>query len=135
MSSVVSSLSIHVILSRHKCLIKKNLTFSFELASCLLSLAVERKVPDPTGKEYRSHAGDELFRQMATQAPFNKLDPRVASFFKEYLIHEKAIRFQNRLVINTTFPPIPAALLPTWRKTSTPWETSRNDASFPSHWR
>jgi hypothetical protein len=52
--------------------------------------------------------GDELFRQMATQAPFNKLDPRVASFFKEYLTHEKAIRFQNRLVINTHFPPYPS---------------------------
>jgi len=52
--------------------------------------------------------GDDLFRQMATQAPFNKLHPQVAAFFKNYLAHEKAVRFNGRYVINTHFPPYPS---------------------------
>ncbi len=52
--------------------------------------------------------GDDLFRQMATQAPFNKMHPQVATFFKDYLAHEKAVRFNGRYVINTHFPPYPS---------------------------
>lgn len=52
--------------------------------------------------------GDELFAQMATRPPFTKLHPRVAAFFKDYLSSEKAVRFGERHVINTNFPPVPS---------------------------
>jgi MoaA/NifB/PqqE/SkfB family radical SAM enzyme/protein-L-isoaspartate O-methyltransferase len=52
--------------------------------------------------------GDELFAQIALRPPFTKLHPRVAAFFKDYLSREKAVRFGERFVINTNFPPYPS---------------------------
>ncbi|MCX7049237.1 MAG: radical SAM protein [Candidatus Sumerlaeota bacterium] len=52
--------------------------------------------------------GAEFFQQMAGKPPFSKMHPKVAAFFREYLAHEKAIRFQGRTVINTHFPPYPS---------------------------
>ncbi len=52
--------------------------------------------------------GDELFRQMGSRAPFNRLHPRMAEFFKDYLAHEKVVRFGDRYVVNTQFPPYPS---------------------------
>ena len=52
--------------------------------------------------------GDIFFRQLSARPPFNKLTPQVASFFKDYLAHEKVISFGERQVINTNFPPFPS---------------------------
>ncbi len=52
--------------------------------------------------------GDEFFARIATRPPFTKLHPSVAAFLKEYLSHEKAIRFGDRWVVNTHFPPYPS---------------------------
>jgi len=52
--------------------------------------------------------GDELFAQISTRPPFTKLHPKVAAFFKGYLGGEKAVRFGERFVINTNFPPYPS---------------------------
>ena len=51
--------------------------------------------------------GDEFFTKVASRPPFTYLHPAVASFFKEYLSHEKAMEFQGRYVVNTHFPPFP----------------------------
>ena len=53
--------------------------------------------------------GDEFFVQISTRPPFTKLHPKVAAFFKDYLAHEKVIRFGERFVVNTNFPPYPSA--------------------------
>ena len=52
--------------------------------------------------------GDEFFARIATRPPFTKLHPSVAAFLKEYLSHEKAVRFGDRWVVNTHFPPYPS---------------------------
>ncbi|MDD5628942.1 MAG: radical SAM protein [Elusimicrobia bacterium] len=52
--------------------------------------------------------GDEFFQAVAVKPPFNKLHPRVASFFKDYLAREKVVRFGDRFVVNTNFPPFPS---------------------------
>jgi MoaA/NifB/PqqE/SkfB family radical SAM enzyme/protein-L-isoaspartate O-methyltransferase len=52
--------------------------------------------------------GDELFAQISTRPPFTKLHPKVAAFFKGYLAGEKAVRFGERFVVNTNFPPYPS---------------------------
>ena len=51
--------------------------------------------------------GDEFFREAARRAPFSKMHPKMASFFKEYLAREKVIRFNGQFVVNTHFPPYP----------------------------
>jgi len=53
--------------------------------------------------------GTEFFQEAAKRPPFSKLHPRVAEFFKDYLAHEKAIRFGDRFVMNTHFPPYPSS--------------------------
>jgi MoaA/NifB/PqqE/SkfB family radical SAM enzyme/SAM-dependent methyltransferase len=52
--------------------------------------------------------GDEFFKMMARTPPFSRLHPRVAQFFKEYLAHEKVVKFGDRFVLNTSFPPYPS---------------------------
>lgn len=52
--------------------------------------------------------GDEFFRQAAGEAPFSKLHPGIAAFFKDYLANEKVVRFNDRYVVNTHFPPYPS---------------------------
>lgn len=51
--------------------------------------------------------GDEFFRLIANRPSFTRMHPRVAAFFKEYLSNEKVIRFGDRYVLNTHFPPYP----------------------------
>ncbi len=53
--------------------------------------------------------GDRFFVEIAKQPPFTKLHPEVAAFFKEYLAGEKVVRFDQRFVVNTNFPPYPGA--------------------------
>ena len=52
--------------------------------------------------------GDEFFVQVSKRPPFTKLHPKVAGFFKEYLAKEKVVRFGDRFVVNTHFPPFPS---------------------------
>ncbi len=52
--------------------------------------------------------GDQFFGRIAKQPPFTKLHPDVAEFFKGYLSGEKVVRFGDRLVVNTQFPPFPS---------------------------
>lgn len=51
--------------------------------------------------------GDEFLRACAGRAPFSKMHPEMMAFFKAYLAHEKVIRFGDRYVLNTHFPPYP----------------------------
>ena len=53
--------------------------------------------------------GDEFFRQVANRRPFSRLHPRVAVFFKEYLANEKIVKFDDKYILNTHFPPYPSA--------------------------
>jgi MoaA/NifB/PqqE/SkfB family radical SAM enzyme/SAM-dependent methyltransferase len=52
--------------------------------------------------------GDEFFTKVAHQPPFSRLHPKLAAFFKDYLAAEKVIRFGDRFVLNTHFPPYPS---------------------------
>ncbi len=52
--------------------------------------------------------GDQFFRQMAGRPPFSKLHPKMAAFFNDYLAGEKVVRFGDRHVFNTHFPPYPS---------------------------
>lgn len=52
--------------------------------------------------------GDELFRRLAVREPFTGMHPSVGAFFRDYLAGEKAVRFGDRFVINTHFPPFPS---------------------------
>jgi MoaA/NifB/PqqE/SkfB family radical SAM enzyme/SAM-dependent methyltransferase len=52
--------------------------------------------------------GDDFFVQVSQRPPFSKLHPKLAAFFKDYLSREKIIRFGDRLVLNTHFPPYPS---------------------------
>ena len=51
--------------------------------------------------------GTDFFKQVADKPPFSGLHPEIAAFFKSYLSNEKVIRFKDRLVLNTHFPPYP----------------------------
>jgi len=51
--------------------------------------------------------GADLFARMAVRPPFSKMHPTVAQFFKDYLVNEKVVRFGDKYVINTHFPPYP----------------------------
>ena len=52
--------------------------------------------------------GDQFFAEVAGRPPFAKLHPSVAAFFKDYLSREKVVRFGDRYVVNTHFPPFPS---------------------------
>jgi MoaA/NifB/PqqE/SkfB family radical SAM enzyme/protein-L-isoaspartate O-methyltransferase len=52
--------------------------------------------------------GDVFFTEIAARPPFTRLSPPVAAFFKDYLAHEKVIRFRGQYVVNTNFPPYPS---------------------------
>lgn len=52
--------------------------------------------------------GSDLFHRLACREPFTGLHPLVARFFRDYLSREKAVRFGDRFVINTHFPPYPS---------------------------
>jgi len=51
--------------------------------------------------------GDDFFRMVSHKAPFSRMHPKVAAFFKDYLSNEKVKSFNNRYVVNTHFPPYP----------------------------
>ncbi|MFH1371513.1 MAG: radical SAM protein [Planctomycetota bacterium] len=51
--------------------------------------------------------GDEFFTQVLSNPPFSKMHPKIAAFFKEYLANEKVVKFNDRFVVNTHFPPYP----------------------------
>jgi MoaA/NifB/PqqE/SkfB family radical SAM enzyme/ubiquinone/menaquinone biosynthesis C-methylase UbiE len=51
--------------------------------------------------------GDEFFTQVLSKPPFSKMHPKIAAFFKEYLANEKVVKFNDRFVVNTHFPPYP----------------------------
>lgn len=52
--------------------------------------------------------GDEFFAEISKRVPFTKLHPSVAAFFKDYFRQEKVVRFGDRFVVNTNFPPYPS---------------------------
>ena len=52
--------------------------------------------------------GDRFFADVATRPPFSKLHPAMAGFFRDYLAHEKVVRFGDKYVLNTHFPPYPS---------------------------
>jgi len=52
-------------------------------------------------------AGSEFLNRMAAQSPFNRMHPKIAGFFRDYLAAEKLARFGDRYVLNTHFPPYP----------------------------
>lgn len=52
--------------------------------------------------------GDEFFRQFASQPPFSRMHPAIASFFMDYLSSEKVVPFGERFILNTQFPPYPS---------------------------
>jgi len=52
--------------------------------------------------------GDRFFTELARSMPAGTLHPKVAGFLREYLRGEKAIRYRDRWVINTQFPPYPS---------------------------
>jgi MoaA/NifB/PqqE/SkfB family radical SAM enzyme/SAM-dependent methyltransferase len=53
--------------------------------------------------------GSDLFHRLASREPFTGLHPSVAQFFRDYLSREKTVRFGDRFVINTHFPPYPSS--------------------------
>jgi MoaA/NifB/PqqE/SkfB family radical SAM enzyme/SAM-dependent methyltransferase len=52
--------------------------------------------------------GNEFLQQVMRDAPFSKLHPKVAAFLKDYVTHEKVIRFDGKKILNTFFPPYPS---------------------------
>jgi MoaA/NifB/PqqE/SkfB family radical SAM enzyme/protein-L-isoaspartate O-methyltransferase len=52
--------------------------------------------------------GDAFFFEASKRPPFSRLHPKVASFFRDYLSREKVVRFKDRYVLNTHFPPYPS---------------------------
>jgi MoaA/NifB/PqqE/SkfB family radical SAM enzyme/SAM-dependent methyltransferase len=52
--------------------------------------------------------GSEFLAKMASLPPFNRMHPRLAEFFRDYLSAEKFARFGDRYVLNTHFPPYPS---------------------------
>lgn len=52
--------------------------------------------------------GDVFFEQLAIKPEFSRMHPQVAAFFKDYLANEKVIKFNDRFVVNTHFPPFPS---------------------------
>ncbi|HOY57900.1 MAG TPA: methyltransferase domain-containing protein [Verrucomicrobiota bacterium] len=74
----------------------------------------DRSVPglaasaEAQGAEGVQTRGDRFFARIAREAPFTRMHPRVAAFFKDYLAKEKAVAFGERFVVNTHFPPYPS---------------------------
>ena len=52
--------------------------------------------------------GNEFLQMMARGPLAARMHPLLAGFLKDYLAHEKVIRFSDRYVINTHFPPYPS---------------------------
>ena len=52
--------------------------------------------------------GDVFFESISNRSQFSKMHPKVGAFFKGYLANEKAIKFNDRWVLNTHFPPYPS---------------------------
>jgi MoaA/NifB/PqqE/SkfB family radical SAM enzyme/SAM-dependent methyltransferase len=50
----------------------------------------------------------DFFAQIAPESQISRLHPLIIHEFKKYLQHEKAIRFGDKFVINTHFPPFPS---------------------------
>lgn len=53
-------------------------------------------------------AGRQFLAEVLHEPPFSKLHPKVAAFLKDYLLHEKVVRFDGKYVVNTHFPPFPS---------------------------
>lgn len=77
--------------------------------------------------------GDEFFVQVSKRPPFTKLHPKVGGFFKDYLSQEKVVRFGDRFVVNTHFPPYPSRAF-AWSKGSSRWATPASGGSIRSRW-
>jgi MoaA/NifB/PqqE/SkfB family radical SAM enzyme/SAM-dependent methyltransferase len=52
--------------------------------------------------------GADLFAKIASVPPLSELHPKIGAFFKNYLAGEKAVRFGDKWVLNTQFPPFPS---------------------------
>lgn len=52
--------------------------------------------------------GTDFFAKIASVSPMSKLHPKIGAFFKKYLSGEKAVRFRDKWVLNTQFPPFPS---------------------------
>ena len=52
--------------------------------------------------------GKEFLAQVLREPPFSKMHPKVAAFLKDYLAHEKVLKFDGHYVVNTHFPPYPS---------------------------
>ncbi len=52
--------------------------------------------------------GNDFFERISNKPQFSKMHPKVAAFFKDYLSNEKALKFNDRWVLNTHFPPYPS---------------------------
>jgi MoaA/NifB/PqqE/SkfB family radical SAM enzyme/SAM-dependent methyltransferase len=52
--------------------------------------------------------GKEFLAQVLHEPPFSRLHPKVAAFLKDYLAHEKVVKFRGKHVVNTNFPPYPS---------------------------
>lgn len=52
--------------------------------------------------------GNTFLEQVMHEAPFSKMHPKMAGFFKEYLAHEKVVEFNGQYVLSTHFPPYPS---------------------------
>jgi MoaA/NifB/PqqE/SkfB family radical SAM enzyme/ubiquinone/menaquinone biosynthesis C-methylase UbiE len=63
--------------------------------------------PQTLQRQFRTIKGDEFLTQVLSRPPFSKMHPKVAAFFKEYLTNEKVVKFNDRFVVNTHFPPYP----------------------------
>lgn len=52
--------------------------------------------------------GTDFFEKIASVPPLSGLHPKIGAFFKNYLAGEKAVRFGDKWVLNTQFPPFPS---------------------------
>lgn len=52
--------------------------------------------------------GTDFFAKIASASPMSELHPKIGAFFKKYLSGEKAVRFRDKWVLNTQFPPFPS---------------------------
>ena len=52
--------------------------------------------------------GTDFFVKVLREPPFSEMHPKVGAFFKDYLEHEKVVKFNGGYVMNTHFPPYPS---------------------------
>jgi MoaA/NifB/PqqE/SkfB family radical SAM enzyme/SAM-dependent methyltransferase len=52
--------------------------------------------------------GTEFFETIAAAPSLSGIHPKIGTFFRNYLGGEKAVRFGDRWVLNTNFPPFPS---------------------------